>query len=109
MRQNAKENTLFPAKAGQWHGFRPGWLAFPRAVPFLFQKKWKYLFLPFAKHKIAARIQKPARAITSRATRRSHVPAKAPRAMQAPRKQAHNKRRAHNDHHGVRTGEHAGL
>jgi len=37
MRQNAKENTLFPAKAGQWHGFRPGWL-FPRAVPFLFHK-----------------------------------------------------------------------
>jgi len=28
MRQNAKENTLFPANAGQWHGFRPGWLAF---------------------------------------------------------------------------------
>lgn len=109
MRQNAKENTLFPAKAGQWHGFRHGWLAFSAGGALFVPKKWKYLFLLFAKHKIAARIQKPARAITSRATRRSHVPAKAPRAMQAPRKQAHNKRRTHNDHHGVCTGEHAGL
>jgi len=44
MRQNAKENTLFPAKAGQWHGFRPGWLAFPAGGPLLFHKNGNICF-----------------------------------------------------------------